>query len=117
MKSHSASQLSYENRGGNFDDYIEILATDPSYKPNEPELTIAGLKAISQNLKAQNEAVNASFAAMSAARGERDQLLYLSEDSIVNTALLVKAYVRAAFGSDSQLFKSVKGLEFRRRGK
>lgn len=116
-KNHSASQLSFENVSGNFDDYIAILATEPSYAPNETDLKLTGLNAISQNLKAKNQAVNTAFAGMSAARGERDQLLYLSEDSVVNTSLLVKAYVQAAFGRDSQLFKSVKGLEFKRRGK
>lgn len=115
-KSHSASQLSYENIAGNFDDYIQILATETNYTPNESELKITGLNTISQNLQAKNQAVNSSFASMSTARGARDQLLYLSDDSVVNTALLVKAYVRAAFGPDSQLFKSVKGLEFKRRG-
>jgi hypothetical protein len=113
-KSHSASQLSFENVGGNFDDYIAILATEPSYAPNEPELTVAGLTAFSDNLKAKNEAVNTAFAAMNSARGLRDQLLYLADDSVVNNALLVKAYVRAAFGPDSQIFKSIKGLEFKR---
>jgi hypothetical protein len=32
----------------------------------------------------------------------------------VNIALLVKACVRAALGPDSQLFKAVKGIEFKR---
>ena len=113
-KNYSASQLSFENVVGNFDDYIAILATEPSYAPNEPELTIAGLTAFSNNLKAKNAAVNTAFAAMSAARGLRDQLLYLSDDSVVNNALLVKAYVRAALGPASQLFKSIKGIEFKR---
>lgn len=116
-KNHSASQLSYENISGNFIDYIAIVATEPSYLPNEADLKLTGLNAISQNLQAQNQAVNTAFAGMSVARGDRDQLLYLSEDSVVNTSLLVKAYVQAAFGRDSQLFKSVKGLEFKRRGK
>lgn len=115
-KSHSTSQLSYENIIGNVDDYIAILATVDTYAPNEAELTIAGLTALSNDLKAKSETVNAAFAPLSAARGLRDQLLYLDEDCIVNIALLVKAYVRAAFGPDSQLFKSIKGLEFKRRG-
>jgi len=42
-------------------------------------------------------------------------LLYLSEDGLINRALLAKAYVKAAFGKDSQLFKAIKGLQFRRR--
>jgi hypothetical protein len=38
---------------------------------------------------------------------------YTAEDSVVNRSLLSKAYVRAAFGSDSQLFKQIKGLVFK----
>lgn len=110
------SQLSYENVTGNFDDYIAIVETVSTYAPNETELTIAGLKALSTSLKAKSEAVNTRFAPMSAARGLRDQLLYLNDDCVVNIALLVKAYVRAALGPDSQLFKSIKGLQFKRRG-
>ena len=52
---------------------------------------------------------------LSQARGTRDQLLYEAEDSVVNTALLVKAYVSAAFGTSSQIYKQAKALEFRRR--
>jgi hypothetical protein len=113
-KSHSVSQLSYENIVGNFDNFIEILAVAPTYKPNEFELKINGLTSLSSDLKSKNEAVNTAFAPLSVARGLRDQLLYLNDDYVVNNALLVKAYVRAALGPDSQLFKSIKGLEFKR---
>lgn len=112
--SHSVSQLSYENIVGNVDDYIAILSTETSYAPNETDLTVAGLTALSNNLKARNNAVNSTFAPVSAARGQRDQLLYTNEDSVVNIALQVKAYVRAAFGPSSQLFNSIKGLAFKR---
>jgi hypothetical protein len=111
------SQLSYENITGNFDDFIAILKTEPVYAPNEADLTTAGLTALADELKAKNNAVNATFVPVSVARGRRDQLLYLNEDCVVNTALLVKAYVRAALGPDSQLFKQIKGLEFSRQGK
>lgn len=114
---HSASQMSYENISGNFDDYLAILATVVGYAPNEADLTIAGLTATGNNLKTKNVAVDKAFAPMSATRGERDQLLYLSDDSVVNIALLVKAYVRAAFGPDSQIFKQIKGLPFKRPSK
>lgn len=115
-ESHSVSQRSYENMLGNFENYIAVLSTVGTYKPNEPDLKISGLTALANDLRAKNEAVNAAFAPVSAARGQRDRLLYLDEDCVVNTALLVKAYVRAAFGQDSQLFKSIKGLKFKRRG-
>lgn len=114
--SHSASQMSRENRVGNFESYIEILKQIPSYNPNEPNLKVSALTALATDLKAKNAAVNSTAAALSQARGLRDQLLYVAEDSIVNTALLVKAYVKAVFGADHQLYKQIKGLEFKRRG-
>lgn len=116
-KTYSVSQQSYQSIVGNVADYVSIVATVVGYKPNESNLTIAGMTALVADLKAKNDAVNAAFAALSVARGQRDQLLYLSDDCVVNIALLVKAYVRAALGPDSQLFKSIKGLEFKRRGK
>jgi hypothetical protein len=51
---------------------------------------------------------------LSQARGLRDQLLYQADTSVVNTALLVKEYVKGAFGTQSQLYKQIKGLEFKR---
>lgn len=116
-KTHSVSQQSYYSIVGNVEDYIAIVATVSTYAPNEADLTIAGLNALVADLKAKNDAVDAAFAALSVARGVRDQLLYTNDDCIVNIALLVKAYVRAAFGPDSQLFKSLKGLQFPRQGK
>lgn len=113
--SHSASQMSRENRLGNFESYLEILKQVPSYNPNEPNLKIAALTAFATSLKTKNATVNSTAAELSQARGRRDQLLYLAADSIVNTALLIKAYVKAAFGADHQLYKQIKGIEFRRR--
>jgi hypothetical protein len=112
--SQSASQQGYDNLVGNFEALVALLATVPSYSPNEPDLTIASLEARAASLRAKNDAVNSTFAPLSAARGVRDALLYTNDDSLVNTALQVKAYVRAAFGSTSQLYKSIKGLEFKR---
>lgn len=114
--SHSASQMSNENRLGNFESYIEILKQVPSYNPNEADLKLTALIGFAASLQTKNQAVNTTFAALSQARGLRDGLLYLNDDSVVNTALLVKAYVRAALGADSQLYKQIKGLEFKRRG-
>lgn len=112
--SHSVSQRSYENIAGNFADYVALLATAVSYSPNEPDLKIAGLQALSADLNAKNESVNGAFPPVSAARGVRDELVYTDEGSVVNTALLVKAYVRAALGPDTELFKQIKGLQFKK---
>ena len=52
---------------------------------------------------------------LSQSRGTRDELLYLNEDCVVNTALLAKAYVAGALGTSSNAYKQIKGLAFRRR--
>lgn len=114
---HSASQLSYENQLANFQNYVALLATIPLYTPNEDELKLSSMQGLATNLKAKNDGVSAAFVPLSQARGKRDQLLYLKDDCVVNTALLAKAYVSAAFGSQSQLNKAIKGLEFHRQGK
>jgi hypothetical protein len=111
---HSASQLSFENRVGNLDAFIEVLAGVTDYKPNEADLKLPALRALSNELKTKNNAVSTAFVPLSQARGARDQLLYGKEDSVASTAQLVKAYVSAAFGTRSQLYKEIKGLKFER---
>lgn len=113
--SHSASQLSYENRLGNLGAYIEILSNVPSYAPNEADLKLVSLRAMADDLRSKTDAVSATFVPLSQSRGTRDQLLYNSADCVVNTALLTKAYVGGAMGTDSQLYKQIKGLAFDRK--
>lgn len=115
--SHSTSQMSYDNQVGNVETFVALLSNIPSYNPNEDELKVVALQAFAAELKAANNAVSASFVPLSQARGARDQVLYTAPDSVVNTALLVKAYVSAAFGTQSQLNKQIKGLKFERKSR
>jgi hypothetical protein len=112
---HSASQMSYDNRLGSFRTFIALLKELATYNPNEANLKIAGLEAYADDLDAKNNAVITTGEALAQARTLRDQLLYTNADSVVNIALLAKAYVKGAFGSDSPLFKRIKGLEFGRK--
>jgi hypothetical protein len=116
-KQHSASQMSFDNRRGNFVAFVAILANVPAYNPNENDLKLSSLQAVLADLDAKNNAVSTTFVPLSQARGVRDGMLYLNEDSVVNRAALVKAYVQAAFGKDSQLFAQVKALEFKRQNR
>jgi hypothetical protein len=111
-KTHSVSQMSYDNQTGNVDGFVELLSTITSYSPNEDDLKITSLRAFAAELKAANDAVSSSFVPFSQARGTRDEVLYTGEDSVVNIARLVKAYVSAAFGTQSPLYKNIKGLKF-----
>jgi len=106
--------LSYDNLVGHVDGYLGVLANISAYKPNEADLKLPALQAFGDDLRAKNDAVSSTFVPLSQARGLRDQLLYQADTSVVNTALLVKEYVKGAFGTQSQLYKQIKGLEFKR---
>jgi hypothetical protein len=111
-KQHSASQMSFDNRIGNFRALLALVPNVPGYKPNEDELKLTSLTTYADELEAKNNAVNTTFVPLSQARALRDALLYDNPDSIVNTASLVKAYVKGALGSASHLNQQIKGLKF-----
>lgn len=116
-QSRSASQMSYDNQLGNLASYLAILSNISSYNPNEDDIKLTTLNALLGALQEKNDAVSSTLVALSQARGVRDQVLYLADDSIVNTAKQVKAYIVAAFGTSSQLYKQTKGLKFVRAAK
>jgi hypothetical protein len=112
---HSASQMSYDNRIGHFRTFIALVKELTGYQPNEAELKVTALEAYADQLEAKSNAVVTTYVSISQARALRDQLLYENEDSLVNLAALVKAYVKGALGSASSLYKQIKGLNFDRK--
>jgi hypothetical protein len=114
-KQRSSAQLSYDNQVGHVRGYLGVLGTMSDYKPSEADLKLPALTAFVDSLQAKNDAVSSTFVPLSQARGLRDQLLYQADNSVVNTALLAKEYVKGAFGTNSQLYKQIKGLEFKRK--
>lgn len=113
-KTRSSAQTSYENQIGHLDGYLAVLQNVAGYNPNEADLKLAALQTLRDALQTKNDAVSAASVPVSQARGKRDELLYTGETSIVNTASLGKNYVLAAFGRDSQIYKDVAGLSFKR---
>ncbi len=110
----SASQMSYDNQRGNFNALRSLLANVPSYAPNENDLKLTALEAFSATLEAKSNAVSTTSVALGQVRGVRDAVLYTGEDGVVERSKLVKAYVKAAMGTDSALYKQIKGLAFKR---
>jgi hypothetical protein len=59
-KNISASQMSFDQRIENLDKLIQLLAAQPAYIPNEPELSVAGLTTTLNTMRTTNTtAVNA----------------------------------------------------------
>jgi hypothetical protein len=111
-KERSSAQTSYENQIGHLNGYLAVLENVAGYDPHEADLKLTALQTLRDALQNQNNAVSAASVPVSQARGVRDELLYTGENSIVNTALMVKNYVSAAYGKSSQIYKDVAALRF-----
>lgn len=111
---HSVAQTSYVARAGHFRNLVELAKNEPLYVSDVDDLKTNTLDAFVDSLDAKNTEVAAKFIPLSNARAFRDGFLYKNADSIVDTALLVKAYVAGAFGKKSVLYQQIKGLKFPR---
>lgn len=109
----STSQLSYDSLIEHFYGLSLILASEPTYTPNEPDLTLAAVNAKHDALVAANKAVAKAATNLSNARIARDRELYAEETGLIDTAKGVKKYVSSVFGTNSPEFKQISGIEFR----
>ena len=110
----SVSQLSFDQRTEHFSQFIDILKAEPVYQPAEQDLSIAGLSARLDEMRASNEAVTQAGIYLAGARNNRNAMLYAPYTGLVDVALDVKKYVKAAFGATSDEYAAIKKLEFRR---
>ncbi|HEX8270762.1 MAG TPA: hypothetical protein VF581_12785 [Flavobacterium sp.] len=110
----SSSQLSYDQQIEHFAALIALLASEPSYAPNENDLKITTLNAKKADMIAKNTAVAAAYVAVTNSRISRDSTLYTADTGLVDVTAEVKLYVKSAFGSTSPQFKQVKQIKFTR---
>lgn len=111
----SASQMSFDNRIGNFDKFIMLLSSIPFYNPNEEELKIETLKALYNQLKEKNTDVILATVQLSSSRIARNKILYKENTGLVDIALDSKTYIKSVFGATSPQYKQVSRLYFKNR--
>lgn len=109
----SNSQQSYDNIVEHFSKLINVLATEPSYNPNETPLQTATLNAQLTNLKNTNTAVSNAYTTVSNARIARDKSLYEPKTGLCDIAQDVKNYVKSVYGASAAEFKQISGLQFK----
>lgn len=108
----SASQQSYDQLIQHFDGLISVLASEPSYSPNETALQIITLQTKSQALKDANQVVSTAHTNVSNTRIERNQILYQEETGLVPIAADVKKYTKSVYGATSPEYGQIKGIKF-----
>jgi len=112
-KKISASQQSYDQLVEHFTRLLKILETEPSYAPNETDLTVSANMSKLAELKNVNGEVIDRFTDLDNSRIRRDRTLYSPLTGLVNTALDVKKYVKSVFKATSPEYKQVHGLNFK----
>jgi hypothetical protein len=108
----STSQMGYDNRVANFDAYVTMLESIADYDPNEAWLKSAALRQFSDDLFAANQTVSTTEAGLESKRNLRDLALYTKENNLVDTAQLVKEYVKSVFGASSPEYRQMTKLTF-----
>ena len=112
IKQVTVHNASIDSKIENLAKFILFLESITEYTPHEIDLTRVSLKAKLADIKSKNAALITADAAWSAARLSRNELLYVDNTGLVDTALTVKLYVKSAFGATSPQSKQVSGIMF-----
>ncbi len=106
----SQLQLAYVNKVDWFAQLVQTASTHPSYRPNEPALSIEGLNSKVVELQAFNQRVDDARVKWKNACLKRDKLIKGKDESVMMTTRAVKDYLGAIFGFSSPEYGQVKGI-------
>ena len=91
---------------------MQFLIGIPEYKPNEKDISIAGLNSKLAELKSTIANYLVASAALDAARLERNTVLYAKNTGLVDAAMDAKLYVKSVFGAKSPQYKAISDIPF-----
>lgn len=111
-KTVSTSRQSYTQMADNFGILMQLLATIPTYTPNEDELKLTNLNTYQASLVSSTQAVDQTDAELNTKLIERDQLLYSDGTGLYDIAQNVKKYVKSIYGASSPEYTTVSAIKF-----
>jgi uncharacterized protein YhaN len=106
----SAAHTSLEQKCDNIDKLICLLETFPEYVPNEPDLTISGLRAFLQEIIQASGEFNKKTISLNLARKKRNEVLYGPVLGICDISKAVKAYLSSLFGQKDPIAVKARSL-------
>ena len=92
--------------------FTDLIASIPSYQPNEANLKIAAIQAFQTSLQTANANVANTYETINLARIQRDKTLYKEDTGVYSIQDLVKEYVKSAFGAKSIQYKQMVAIKF-----
>ena len=108
----STSRQSYTQQAENFGILLQLLATIPTYAPNEDDLKLTNLNAYKDSLVSSTQSVDQTEAELNTKLIERDTFLYADGTGLYSIAQNVKKYVKSLYGATSPEYANVSGIEF-----
>ena len=108
----STSRQSYTQQADNFGILLQLLATIPTYTPNEDDLKLPNLTTYQASLMSATQSVDQTDAQLNAKLIERDQILYADGTGLYSIAQNVKKYVKSLYGATSPEYANVSNIEF-----
>ena len=111
----STSRQSYTQQAENFGILLQLLATIPTYAPNEDDLKLVNLNTYKDTLVSSTQSVDQTEAELNTKLIERDQLLYADGTGLYSIAQNVKKYVKSLYGATSPEYANVSDIEFTNR--
>lgn len=111
----SVSHLGADSMIEHYSRLIDLLASVPAYNPNETELKISGLNALLASMKAANTAVINATTVLNNMRITRNDVLYKTDNGLVDVAQQCKSYVKSIYGAQHPKYKEVSKIKFTKR--
>lgn len=111
-KPRSNSQQSMDMRMENFGLFIEVVAANSKYQPNEPELQVPALQNYLAQLKVVTQEVTVAGIPVTAAKSKRNAVLYTEETGLVPVCRAAKKYLRSILLPDSPEYKKIAAIKF-----
>lgn len=108
-RTRSTSETDYASRTESFAGLVKVVSQEPTFHPNEADISIEALNARIQELRNLNTNVIGMRVALSNARASRNKILF---EQIYASAKAVKRYVKGTFGYRSVAYNQIKGLTF-----
>lgn len=115
QKQNSVSQMGYDIRTNNYDQLISLLQNTPNYNPNEAEYQVATLQQEKNQMLQATQAVADTFIPLNAARSLRNNMVYNSEDNLVDLFNKAKDYLFTILESSSPEYKAISRIKFKTR--
>jgi hypothetical protein len=95
-----------------FVEFVDLIASELSYSPNETELKLPAIQAFKASLVAANTAVAAAFETVNQTRIKRDKTLYNEKTGVYTIQGLVKEYVKGVYKANSIQYKQMVAIKF-----